>query len=152
MHDNCCASWHRDFVGGKCVDSILVDDITVAHNGVGRFRQFHRALLIVAVEDNYYIIPLVAHLIKVLKAVNYQAITSRQELKMLAHEVGTTQTEPLVMLAHRYEVLVIVKHLRVLDASVPVETIYAVGTLEAVVHALLVTQQLLTAEHERNAL
>ena len=84
MHDDCRARWSNNLVGSEGVDAVLVDDIAIAHYGVGRFGQLHRALIFVAVENHDYIVPLIAKFFQVLVAICNQAITiNGQKLKML---------------------------------------------------------------------
>ena len=51
MHDNCRACRNDYFVGGESVESVLVNDCAVAHDGIARFRNLHRALVGVAVKN-----------------------------------------------------------------------------------------------------
>ena len=71
---------------------------------------------------------------------------------MAAHEVGLTETEGGVMLTELDELLVIAEHLRVFAQVLPAEGVDRVGRVVAVVHALLIAQHLLAAEHERYTL
>ncbi len=71
---------------------------------------------------------------------------------MLTHQMGISQAEGRMIAAQLDEALVVLIHLRILLQAVPVEVVDGVGRLKRVVHALLVAQHLLAAEHERHAL
>ena len=98
------------------------------------------------------LLPLVAAGI-VLQTEGHHAVAGGiKEFEMLADQVGTAQTEGGMVLAQGDEVLVVVEHLRIALLVAPVELVDAVGRLKRVVHALLVAQHLLAAEHEGHAL
>ena len=57
-----------------------------------------------------------------------------------------------MMLAQGNQLLIVVEHLRETLEVIPVEMVDGIGRLKGVMHAFLVTEHLLTAEDERNAL
>ncbi len=66
MQNDCRTRWNDYLVGADSIKSVLIDDSTVAHDGVTRFRNLHRALLLVTIKDYDDIVPLIAHLLEVL--------------------------------------------------------------------------------------
>ena len=58
MHNDCRARWNDNLIGSDCVETILVNHITITHYGVGRLRQLHRFLNIVSIENHNDIVQL----------------------------------------------------------------------------------------------
>ena len=112
--------------------------MTIADDdGVAAFGDSDLGGLLVGVENDDDVTPLVASCL-ILQTIGHHTLGGIEKLQMLAHQVGTAQTEGGMVLAQGDEVLVILKHLRILGLVAPVEVVDLIRRLERIVNAFLV--------------
>ena len=123
----------------------------MAHDDVHGLGNVNLLLLACAVQYHHDVAPVVAPCI-VFQTEGYHALRRIQELQMLTHQMSIAQAESRMMTTQADQVAIVLEHLRIAFLVLPAQTVDAIGRLKRVVNALLGTQQLLTAEHERYAL
>ena len=116
---------------------MFVDTAITADDGIVSVGDSNLHIRLVGIQNHDDVTPVVSACI-ILQTIGHNTLGGIEELQVLAHEVGITQTEGGMMLAQGDEILVIRKDLRLLRLMAPVELVDAVRRFKAVVNAFLV--------------
>lgn len=122
VEDECRLSVHHYFATFHLAESVFVDFAVGADDGVFALRKRDGAKLVVGIEDDVDVVPLVASCV-VLQAEGYETVLHGQEFQMLSHEVGSAETESWMVVAEVDEAAVVVKYLWVGCEIVPVDAV-----------------------------
>ena len=116
---------------------MFVDTAITADDGIVSVGDSNLHIRLVGIQNHDDVTPVVSACI-ILQTIGHNPLGGIEELQVLAHELGITQTEGGMMSPEGDEVLVLRKDLRIFRLVGPIQLVDAVRRFKAVVNAFLV--------------